>query len=330
MSNPSLAWMKIGFFCCTLFLVATSNGQQSDTVTLPEDYKNTPGVFGSVTSIGSDTLANLMAIWADQFQQYYPHVKFQMQATGSATASQALTQGTASIGPMSRALTEVEIDRFIRQYGYPPTALIVAIDAISIYTERSNPIERLTIAQVDAIFSATRFCGYRESIVSWEQLGVKKFGAHRQIQIFGRNSASGTYDLFKKLALCGGDYAVTTNEMPSSSSIVQSVAASIGGIGYAALGPQNRNVKPIAISQDGENYYLPNAKDINANHYPFTRFLYIVVNKPPEQPLPTLEDTFLRFVLSAEGQSLVSSTNYYPVTGRALERQLRLLSGNLK
>jgi phosphate transport system substrate-binding protein len=287
------------------------------------DYRATPGVYGSITSIGSDTLASLISLWAEHFQRLYPHVKFQIQASGSATASQALTQGSASIGPMSRALTLTEIQRFTRQYGYPPTSLIVAVDAMAIYIEKNNPLEQLTLAQVDAIFSMTRFCGGPESIKTWEQLGITKFGPARNIQVFGRNSASGTYDLFKNLALCDGDYYTTVNEMPSSSSVVQSVASSIGGIGYAALGHGNTDVRALALGKKGGPYFAPNAQNIKAGQYPFTRYLYIVVNKPPNAALPTLEKTFLSFVLSEQGQEIVEQSNYYPVSGALLEQQRR-------
>lgn len=290
------------------------------------DYRATPGVYGSITSIGSDTLAGLVSLWAEHFQRLYPHVKFQIQASGSATASQALTQGSASIGPMSRALSLTEIQRFTRQYGYPPTSLIVAVDAMGIYVEKNNPVEQLTLEQVDAIFSMTRFCGGPESIKTWEQLGVTKYGSARNIQVFGRNSASGTYDLFKNLALCDGDYYTTVNEMPSSSSVLQSVASSIGGIGYAALGHGNTDVRALALGKAGGPFYTPDATNIQAGHYPFSRYLYIVFNQAPNAPLPTLEKTFLRFILSEQGQDIVRQSNYYPVSGLLLEQQRRRLT----
>nr|WP_241664430.1 phosphate ABC transporter substrate-binding protein [Ningiella ruwaisensis] len=290
------------------------------------DYRAVPGVYGSITSIGSDTLANLMSLWAERFQTLYPHVKFQIQATGSATASQALTQGTASIGPMSRAMTASEIQRFTRRYGYPPTSLIVAIDAMAIYVEKNNPLQQLSIQEVDAIFSMTRFCGAPKTINKWSQLGVEKFSAEREIQVFGRNSASGTYDLFKNMALCDGDYDVRVNEMPSSSSVVQSVASSIGGIGYAALGHGNTEVKAVAVGGKGDAFIAPTAESITQGQYPFTRYLYIVINKAPNEPLPTLERAFLNFILSDEGQQIVQQSNYYAVSGRLLDTQRKLLN----
>lgn len=290
------------------------------------DYRSRAGVYGTITSIGSDTLAGLMAIWAQRFQELYPHVKFQIQATGSSTASQALTQGTATIGPMSRQLSQQEITRFTRVHGYPQTALIVALDAIAIYVEKNNPLQQLSTQQVDAIFSATRLCGAEKSYRTWQDLGVEKFGKESLIQLYGRNSASGTYDLFKQQALCNGDFLRTVNEMPSSSSIVQSIASSVGGLGYAALGYQNSNVRTLAISSDGLSFYRPTPNNLRQGHYPLTRYLYIVVNQRADQPLATLEHTFLSFILSEEGQSIVRENGYFSLSSELIHRQKNILN----
>jgi phosphate transport system substrate-binding protein len=292
------------------------------------DYRSTPGVYGTLSSVGSDTLAGLMAIWAQRFQELYPHINFQIQATGSATASQALTQGTADIGPMSRVLSTQEVAAFINKHGYAPTTLIVAIDAIALYTEKNNPLERLSLAQVDAMFSATRLCGAKHAIVDWRDLGINKYGASRKIQLYGRNSASGTYDLFKQKALCNGDFLQTVNEMPSSSSVVQSIASSVGGLGYAALGYKNDNVKMLSIANESGQYFRPTPHNLRAGDYPFTRYLYIIVNKPPNQALTTLPRTFLRFIMSQEGQALVEENGYFAVSERVILRQLAQLEPN--
>jgi phosphate transport system substrate-binding protein len=283
------------------------------------------GVYGSISSVGSDTLATLISLWSEQFKTVYPHVKFQIQASGSATAPQALTQGTATIGPMSRALTATEISRFTQKYGYPPTTLIVAVDAIAIYVEKNNPLQSLTLQEVDALFSVTRFSGSSKKIDTWTDIGVDKFGENREVLLYGRNSASGTYDLFKKQALCEGDFKATVNELPGSSSVVLSIASSVGGLGYAALGQFDENVKALSISTeiDGENDYIePNTDNITSGKYPFSRYLYIVVNKPPDQHLPVLERAFLTFILSDEGQDMVDKNGYYSISKELRDKQL--------
>lgn len=286
------------------------------------------GVYGSLSSVGSDTLATLISLWSERFKTAYPHVKFQIQASGSATAPQALTQGTATIGPMSRAMTASEISRFTQKYGYPPTALIVAVDAIAIYVEKNNPIESLTLKQVDALFSETRFCGSSQKIDTWTDIGVTKFGENREVLLYGRNSASGTYDLFKKQALCEGDFKATVNELPGSSSVVLSIASSVGGLGYAALGRFDENVKALSIGtqKQGNTVYIePNTENITSGTYPFSRYLYIVVNKPPNEPLPVLERAFLTFILSDEGQKMVSENGYYSVDKQLRDKQLAFI-----
>jgi len=342
-SSPAFAIFSAGAFCCSVSFTAQAyepptenirfqdrvikqDKSKLDTPLIITDYRSTPGVYGTVTSVGSDTLAGLMAIWAQRFQELYPHIKFQIQATGSATASQALTQGTAGIGPMSRVLSTQEIADFTNVHGYPPTALVVAIDAIAVYVEKNNPIDKLTLRQVDALFSATRLCGAKQTISFWQQLGIDKFGENRRVQLFGRNSASGTYDLFKQKALCNGDYLRTVNEMPSSSSVVQSIASSVGGLGYAALGYQSNNVKTLALSLTGDAFYTPTPENLRAGDYPFTRNLYLIVNKRPNEALATLERTFLRFILSTEGQTIVQDNGYFSVSDRVIDRQLLQLN----
>jgi phosphate transport system substrate-binding protein len=299
--------------------------------TIPTDLasltttKSLAGVYGSISSVGSDTLATLISLWSERFKTVYPHVKFQIQASGSATAAQALTQGTATIGPMSRAMTASEVSRFTQKYGYPPTTLIVAVDAIAIYVEKNNPMQSLTLEQVDALFSVTRFCGSANKIETWSDIGVTKFGENRKVLLYGRNSASGTYDLFKKQALCEGDFKATVNELPGSSSVVLSIASSVGGLGYAALGHFDDNVKALAIGtkRQGEMFYAePNNDNITSGKYPFSRYLYIVVNKPPNSQLPVLERAFLTFILSDEGQNMVNENGYYSISKELREKQL--------
>ncbi len=295
----------------------------------PDTNKALAGVYGSISSVGSDTLATLISLWAEAFKSDYPQVKFQIQASGSATAPQALSQGTATIGPMSRALTASEISRFTQKYGYPPTTFIVAVDAIAIYVEKNNPLQQLHLREVDALFSATRFCGAKRHLNTWNDLGVTKFGTNREVLLYGRNSASGTYDLFKQQGLCEGDYKPRVNELPGSASVVLSIASSVGGLGYAAMGYDDDNVKALPIGVNGPadqvQYIAPTTDNITSGAYPFSRYLYIVVNKAPNEPLPILERAFLQFILSDEGQAMVSENGYYPINQELKDSQLQKL-----
>ena len=132
------------------------------------DYQKASGVSGNLSSVGSDTLANLMTLWAEDFKRFYPNVNIQIQAAGSSTAPPALTEGTSNIGPMSRKMKDKELEAFESKYGYKPTAIPVAIDALAVYVHKDNPIKGLSIEQVDAIFSSTRKCGSSMNIDSWQ------------------------------------------------------------------------------------------------------------------------------------------------------------------
>lgn len=308
-----------------LTLVVCVNAQtepKNESIEQQAEYQKQPGVAGSITSVGSDTLATLMTNWSRAFKQLYPQVKFQIQASGSSTAPPALTEGTANIGPMSRELKISEINYFSRRNGYQPLAIKVAVDAIAIFVDTNNPLEGLTKQQIDSIFSVTRFCGAPSDMTSWSEFGIKGRLANRKIKIFGRNSVSGTYGLFKRIALCNGDFKPTVNELPGSVSVVQSVANSWGAIGYAAFGRKNASVKTLPIANDNNVFVQATSETIASGRYPFTRFLYLVVNKPPDNLLPLLEQEFLRFVLSQSGQDIVKREGYVAIPEQLIKKQL--------
>lgn len=289
------------------------------------DYTKQSGVSGNIISVGSDTLANLMTLWAEEFKRLYPNVNIQVQAAGSSTAPPALTEGTSNLGPMSRTMTQGEIAAFEAKHGYKPTAIGVAIDSLAVYVHKDNPIKGLTIAQVDAIFSATRKCGNPADITSWGQLGMDASWATRPIQLYGRNSVSGTYGYFKEHALCKGDFKNTVNEQPGSASVVQGITKSINGIGYSGMGYKTSGVLAVPLAaKEGQPYIEATAENAISGKYPLSRFLYIYVNKHPNTPLPPLELEFIKMVMSKAGQMVVIKDGYIPLPAAVAEKQLGL------
>lgn len=288
-------------------------------------YVRKSGISGNLTSVGSDTLANMMTLWAEAFRHVYPAVNIQIQAAGSSTAPPALIEGTASIGPMSRRMKAREEAAFERRYGYLPLAIPVAVDALAVYVHKDNPLTGLTVAQVDSIFSANRKCGYRSDIRKWAELGVKGHLDNQFIQLFGRNSVSGTYGYFKKRALCRGDFKKTINEQPGSASVVQAVTSTVNAIGYSGLGYYSSGVKTIPISEDGETYIAATAQNAGNGRYPFSRILYVYINKHPNKPLAPMEAEFIRFILSEQGQAIVESDGYVKVPATLVQQTLKKL-----
>jgi len=285
-------------------------------------YAKVSGVSGTISSVGSDTLANLMTLWAEEFKRFYPNVNMQIQAAGSSTAPPALAEGTANLGPMSRLMKDSEIQAFEKKYGYKPTPVAVAVDAMAVFVNKDNPVEGLTLQQVDAVFSSTRTCGAPADVTTWGQLGLGGSWAGRSIQIYGRNSVSGTYGYFKEHALCKGDFKNSVNEQPGSASVVQSVSTSLNGIGYSGIGYATSSVRRVPLaSMPGAPFVPATAKNALDGSYPLARFLYVYVNKPPGKLLDPVADQFLRMVLSATGQRLVIRDGYIPLPVAVAKRE---------
>ena len=308
-------------------LAAASFGVQAAEIDqgIPE-YERTSGVSGNLSSVGSDTLANLMTLWAEDFKRVYPNVNIQIQAAGSSTAPPALTERTSNIGPMSREMKDNEIEAFESRYGYKPTAIPVAIDALAVYVHKDNPIAGMTIPQIDAIFSSNQRCGDSGGIDSWGDLEMKDAWERRDIQLFGRNSVSGTYGYFKDVALCDGDFKSTVNEQPGSASVVQSVSASINGIGYSGIGYKTSSVRAVPLAKKvGGDFVEANADNAVTGAYPLSRFLYVYVNKAPNKALTPLEREFVKLVMSRQGQEVVVKDGYIPLPAKVVAKTLSKL-----
>ncbi len=289
-------------------------------------YERVSGVSGNLSSVGSDTLANLMTLWTEKFEELYPNINIQVQAAGSSTAPTALTEGVANFGPMSRRMKDKEIEAFEARFGYKPTPIRVAIDALAVYVHKDNPLESLTVGQVDAIFSSTRRCGHPEDIKTWGDLGLEGTWQRRPIQLYGRNSVSGTYGYFKQAGLCSGDFKNTVNEQPGSASVVQAITASLNGIGYSGVGYVTSGVRAVPIAEvEGDEPVSVEFETASDGTYPFTRYLYVYVNKKPDSPLPPLEREFLKLVLSDSGQEIVEKDGYVPLSLKVLTRELQRL-----
>lgn len=321
MNNSKLV-MALGLASVTMMASTLSSASSTELHT----YQKVSGVSGNLSSVGSDTLANLMTLWAEEFKRVYPNVNIQIQAAGSSTAPPALTEGTSSIGPMSRKMKSKEISMFEKRYGYKPTAIGVALDALAVYVNKDNPITGLTIPQVDAIFSSTRKCGVKNDIAIWGDADVTGPLANKTIQMYGRNSVSGTYGFFKKKSLCKGDFKSSVNEQPGSASVVQSVSASLNGIGYSGIGYKTAGVKMVPIAKRaGKKYVEANHKNSINGSYPLARILYVYINKAPNKPLEPVVKEFLTLVLSQQGQQGVAKDGYIPLPPKIADRYLKLL-----
>ena len=262
-------------------------------------YAPTSGVSGNLNAVGSDTLNNLMTLWAEGFSKKYPSVKVGVEGKGSSTAPPALTAGTAQLAPMSRQMKREEIAAFEAKYGYKPTEIKVALDAVAFFVNKNNPIQALTLAQIDSIFSSTFKRG-------------------------GRNSASGTNGFVKEIALKKGDYKNSVKEQPGSSAVVQGISSDEQGIGYSGIGYVTSGVKTLSLAEkSGKAAVQPSYDNCINGTYPLSRYLLIYVNKKPGEPLDTLTREFIKFIVSKDGQEIVTKDGYYPIPAKVSAEVLK-------
>jgi phosphate transport system substrate-binding protein len=306
--------------------VAAAKPASVDTV-LPS-YAQESGVrlAGTIASTGSDSMDPLLQLWIEEFKKLNSSVTFQVNSKGSATAPKALIAGSTLMGHMSREMNAEELAAFQTKFGYAPTRIVVAVDALAVYVNANNPVEALHLEEVDAIFSKDRKGGAPKSLDTWGDLGLKEEWGIRVIQPYGRDENSGTRAFFKEHALRKGEFKDLVRTMPDQFAVVESAAIDPGGIAYGPLQHAIRLVKalplydfksPVAVPATVEN--ILNAK------YPLTRFLYIYVNARPDQPVDPLIREFLRFVLSKQGQDSVASFGAIPLPSDLAEMNKRKL-----
>lgn len=288
-------------------------------------YKIVPGLSGNLSSVGSDTLNNLMTLWSEDFHKLYPNVNVQVEGKGSATAPPALSEGVAQLGPMSRAMKREEIVEFKNKHGFEPSRIEVALDALAVFVNKNNPLTEISLPEIDAIFSSTLNSGSK-SITDWGELISSAGWKNRLIRLYGRNSASGTYGYFKSVALYKGDFKNSVKERPGSAAVVQSVSEDQFGIGYSGMGYITSNVKALKIKKTANSQAVePKYENVLSSDYVLGRALYIYFLKDPNQPLDRLTSEFLKFVLSKKGQETVVKDGYLPLPAGMAAKSVDLL-----
>jgi phosphate transport system substrate-binding protein len=287
-------------------------------------YQVASGVSGNASSVGSDTLNNLMTFWAESFKKFYPNVNIQIEGKGSGTAPPALTSGTAQFGPMSRAMKSTESDAFEAKYGHKPTKIRTAVDALGVFVNKDNPIASLSLEHVDAMFSKTRRRGLTKQIVTWGDAGLTGEWTDKPISLYGRNSASGTYGFFKEHVLKNGDYRDEVKEQPGSAAVVQAVATDRFAIGYSGIGYATSSVRAVSLSEkSGGQPMAANAENAYSGEYPLSRFLYVYINRAPGRALDPLVREFIRMICSKEGQEVVVKDGYFPIPASVAVKELK-------
>ena len=319
--------MQLRVFAAAIIIVniAAVSGALALDQNLPP-YQAVPGISGQIKSVGSDTLKIEMTRWAKGFKDLYPGASIDIESKGSATAPPALLEGIAQFAPMSRPMTAEEIDAFKKKYGYQASGFRVAVDALAVYVNKDNPIECLTVPQLNRIFSSTYKVAGGGNIKTWGEVGLAGEWQTKPISLYGRNSLSGTYEFFREIALNNGDYKDELKQQSDSEGVVRGVASDKSAIGYSGLGYKTNEVRTVPLaSYDGGKCYDTSAEATFSGDYPIARYLYIYLNKKPNEQLDPLRTEFIKYILSKDGQTQTEMGGYYPITNVIREQDLKRL-----
>jgi phosphate transport system substrate-binding protein len=285
-------------------------------------YQPVAGIAGTIKSAGSDTMVNLMTVWTEGFRKMHPGVQPSIEGKGSGTAMPALIEGTVDFGPMSREVNADEVAAFEKKYGYKPTQLRTAVDMVGVFVHKDNPIEGLSLQQLDAMFSETRKRGYKTDIRTWGDLGLTGEWANKPISLYGRNAASGTYTYFKEHVLKKGDYKSSVKDQPGSSAVIGGIASDKYGIGYSGIGYKTADVKAVPLSDKSAEFVDAEVQHAYTGKYPLSRFLLLSVNYKPSSELDPLKREFVKYVFSQQGQQDVVKEGFFPVPPKVRAKAL--------
>ena len=270
-----------------------------------KEYKRVSGIYGTVKVSGSTAMSNLMSLWCQGFSDIYHKTSCIVESFGSSKAPSNLIEGKMDIGMMSAQMTDADINNFKKTYGYDPVEFKVAVDMIVILVNTENPLECVTIDQLDGIYSNSYLCPGAKDITTWGGLNLVADWSNSPINPYGRTPLSGTYGVFKEMALCKGNYKNSIKELASSRDIVDFVTQDVYSIGYIGSGYITPEVKALKVGKTQDNCYAPTSKNATSKQYPFTRNLYLYPRQDPSKNMKNLTREFLKYIFSKEGQEAV-------------------------
>ena len=303
---------------------------------------------GELHSIGTDTMDTLTLAWLEIFRRAHPQVEATMEARGANTAFPGLLSGESQLAPLSRAASAKEIETFTKKFGYAPTEIRVTLgtyDAfglsppIVIFVHRDNPLNALTLAQLEEIFARDG------KITTWGQLGLGGEWADRSIALWGLRLPNGTATFFQEAAMHRRDFRPTMILRPTADGLSRSAQRAPNGgvqafgdilagiardrfaLGYAASGYETTGLKPLALAPTADRAAVaPTRENVASLRYPLVRFTYLYLNRAPGQPLAPNVGEFLRLVLSQQGQDLVAQrSGFLPLPARIACEELAKL-----
>jgi phosphate transport system substrate-binding protein len=301
--RPSAAaWVAVAVGTLLLAAFAVSGCRKADRTGTTSSGRTV------IQNIGSDTMVNIAQSWAEAYQSAAPGVSVEVSGGGSGLGIAALLNGTADVANSSRHIEEKEVKRIVEKTGAKPTEFLVGFDALSIFVHPDNPITAISMEELRAIYAEG------STVDTWAQLGIPEIPGARTNRIIrvSRQNNSGTYHYFRETVLGKkADMKPGSLDMNGSKEVVELVSRTPGAIGYSGLGYATSKVKVVKVSKrKGEPGVMPSRTSIHDKSYPISRPLFMVT---PSTPKPSAQ-AYLDFVLSPEGQELVLSTGYVPLS----------------
>jgi phosphate transport system substrate-binding protein len=314
----ALAWLPLSAQAQNT--TATTRAQITVDAALP-DYRRGTEISGKLRSVGSSALTQLLNRWAEDFRRIHPAFELEVIGGGSGTAPPALTEGTAELAPMSRAMSVAERAAFRAKHGYEPTQLTVGLDALAVFVNKNNPTQKISLRELDALYSVTRKRGGNE-LSTWGALGATGEWADKPIRVFGPQSTQGMYGVFRAEILQGGEYRYDMRTEPVASAIVQGVGADDYAIGFASHSLGSARTRALAVSETPESPAAPptHATALNAT-YPLARRLFVYVNRKPGTPLPLIVQEFITYACSKQGQRITIELDGYTLDGAMAKQE---------
>ena len=291
--------------------------------------------------VGADIMDEIVLGWAKLYRKQYPLLSVTLDLRASGAGGPGLASGKAHLAPVGREMFPSERKLFVDKFGYEPLEIKVATGSVGslgktatsvILVDKDNPIDCLSVEQLDAVYSKTRKHGYKE-VNTWGDLGATGAWANQPIKLYGLKPVNGIEQYFKQVVMGGGEYKdgiqfVKGKGFTHAFTVAaQDMATNRNGLTYALLANVTPNVKVLKVAPKlGGPCYEPNVENVYLHRYPMSRYVYIYVNRKPGQPLEPKVREFMRLVLSREGQQVVADERVFiPLLPEVAKEELKKL-----
>ena len=296
----------------------------------PQPFEHRPGARyvgadGSIRVIGAEHVEHMLKDFNERFAQTHPSTRFALQLKGTTTAMPALIHDVSAFGPMGREFNAVELVPYAKIVGREPLGIRVAHAAhstrplatsLAVYVNKANPVDRLAVEQLTRIFTSGHAKG---DINRWGQAGATGEWAGRAIHPYGTAAHSGFGDFMMKHVFDQRPFVRGYEEFGNTAAILKRVAEDPAGIGFAAIGRADANLKVVALARapDGE-YSSGSVEDALSGKYPLARYLIFYVRRLPGKPVDPFVKEYFRLILSKEGQRIIAdeTDGYIPLSAK--------------